>query len=117
MKLDKIESVKVKQGVIERMLGYGTVIVTGTGASNEVFQNIENPLAFRVGFDRALEGLAAAAVQPAFVPAQPFDPDTTFWDGLADKNDPDALEEYLVRHPTGRFAELAKRRLERADGA
>ncbi|MEO8926329.1 MAG: superinfection immunity protein [Caulobacteraceae bacterium] len=41
------------------------------------------------------------------------DPDTAFWDGLRDKNDPDLLEEYLIRFPGGRFAQLARNKLER----
>jgi hypothetical protein len=43
------------------------------------------------------------------------DSDTAFWDGMADKNDPDLLEEYLTRFPDGRFAQLARSRLARLD--
>lgn len=42
------------------------------------------------------------------------DADTAFWDGMRDKNDPDLLEEYLVRFPNGRFSQLARGRLARA---
>jgi hypothetical protein len=42
-----------------------------------------------------------------------LDMDTTFWDGLRDKSDPDLLEEYLARFPGGRFSQLARGRLER----
>ena len=31
MRLTKAETVEIKQGILGRMLGYGTVIVTGTG--------------------------------------------------------------------------------------
>jgi hypothetical protein len=41
------------------------------------------------------------------------DPDTAFWDSMTDKNDPDLLEEYLIRFPAGRFAQLARNKLER----
>jgi hypothetical protein len=49
-------------------------------------------------------------------PALQVDPDTAFWDGIANKRDPDLLEEYLVRFPTGRFAGLATNRLARLNG-
>jgi hypothetical protein len=41
------------------------------------------------------------------------DQDTAFWDSVSDKNDVDHLEEYLIRFPHGRFAQLARNRLER----
>ena len=55
---------------------------------------------------------APAASHPSGMSAAD-DPDTTFWDSAADKTDPDHLEEYLVRFPDGRFAELARTRLQR----
>jgi len=39
--------------------------------------------------------------------------DVSDWDRIADKNDADSLQEYLLRHPEGRFAELARMKLER----
>lgn len=47
MNLDKVEGVSVNEGIIGSKLGYGTVIVNGTGGSHEAFPNIANPLAFR----------------------------------------------------------------------
>jgi hypothetical protein len=41
------------------------------------------------------------------------DHDTAFWDNMRDKNDLDELEEYLIRFPAGRFAQLARNKLER----
>jgi membrane protein YdbS with pleckstrin-like domain len=45
--LSRIESVVVDEPALGRVLGYGTVIVRGTGGTPEVFQKIQNPLKFR----------------------------------------------------------------------
>ncbi|MDB6054049.1 MAG: hypothetical protein JWN25_1572 [Verrucomicrobiales bacterium] len=45
--LRQVESVLVDQSVLGRMLGYGTIVVIGTGGSREEFDNIANPLEFR----------------------------------------------------------------------
>jgi hypothetical protein len=44
MNLDKVESVLVQQGVLGRMLDFGTVIVRGVGAGLEPIPNIAQPL-------------------------------------------------------------------------
>ena len=44
MKLSKIETVEVKQGILGRILGYGNVVCTGTGISNVVFHSVSNPI-------------------------------------------------------------------------
>jgi uncharacterized membrane protein YdbT with pleckstrin-like domain len=46
----KIESVNVDQGILGRMLGYGTIKIAGSGGTKEVFPNIQNPLEFRKKF-------------------------------------------------------------------
>lgn len=45
--LNKIESVAVDQNLRGRMLGYGTVIIKGTGGTVESFQRISAPFEFR----------------------------------------------------------------------
>ena len=47
MNRDKVESVDVDQSLLGRILGYGTVIVRGTGGSLEPIRNIGDPLRFR----------------------------------------------------------------------
>ena len=47
MFISKIESVAVVQGMIGRMLDYGTVEIRGTGGSAESFATITAPLQFR----------------------------------------------------------------------
>jgi len=43
----QVESVDVDQSIFGRMIGYGTIIVRGTGGSLEPMRRIENPLTFR----------------------------------------------------------------------
>lgn len=50
MNLSKVESVNVNQGILGRILGYGTIIVIGTGGTKEPFESIADPLAFRKKF-------------------------------------------------------------------
>ena len=47
MLLAKVETVRVDQGLVARLVGYGTIVVTGTGGTNEPFKSIANPLEFR----------------------------------------------------------------------
>ena len=47
MNRDKVESVDVDQSLLGRILGYGTVVVRGTGGSLEPMRNIGDPLSFR----------------------------------------------------------------------
>jgi uncharacterized membrane protein YdbT with pleckstrin-like domain len=45
--LSKVESIGVDEGVLGRMLGYGLVIVRGTGGTPEPFNRVAHPLEFR----------------------------------------------------------------------
>ena len=47
MNLSKIEGVDVRQSVLGRLLGFGTVTVRGTGSGLTPFRFIANPLDFR----------------------------------------------------------------------
>ena len=44
MRLSKIETVDIDQSVLGRILGYGTLEMTGTGGSRVVFLDIDEPL-------------------------------------------------------------------------
>jgi hypothetical protein len=54
--LSRIESVVVDEPAIGRILGYGTVIVRGTGGTPEVFEKIYRPLEFREQVQRQIAG-------------------------------------------------------------
>ncbi|HEY0304902.1 MAG TPA: PH domain-containing protein, partial [Longimicrobiales bacterium] len=45
--LTKVEGIEVHQGILARVLNFGTIAVTGTGGTREEFQNIAQPLEFR----------------------------------------------------------------------
>jgi len=45
--LAKIETVGVDQSIPGRIFNYGTIIVTGTGGTQEPFKDIADPIAFR----------------------------------------------------------------------
>ena len=47
MFLNKVESISVDQTLGGRMLGYGTIMVRGTGGTAETFPRVASPLDFR----------------------------------------------------------------------
>jgi uncharacterized membrane protein YdbT with pleckstrin-like domain len=47
MFLTKVEGIGVEQGIIGRILDYGTIIVIGAGGTREMFHKINAPLEFR----------------------------------------------------------------------
>ena len=53
--LARIESIVVEESTAGRMLGYGTVIIRGTGGTPEVFEKIAHPLEFREQVQSALD--------------------------------------------------------------
>jgi uncharacterized membrane protein YdbT with pleckstrin-like domain len=50
MAVSKVESVSVNQSILGRILGYGTIVIRGTGGTNEPFHKIANPMEFRKQF-------------------------------------------------------------------
>ena len=55
--LSRIESVVVDEPALGRLLGYGTVIVRGTGGTPEVFEKINHPLKFREQVQSQIAGV------------------------------------------------------------
>ena len=54
--LPRIESIAVEEPALGRLLGYGTVIVRGTGGTPEIFPQIARPLEFREQVQRQIAG-------------------------------------------------------------
>lgn len=72
--LEKIQDVTLRQGVIARLLGYGTIVVeTASETGRLVFANIANPEAMRT----ALWNQAAVPGRAAVVPAAVAVPEPT----------------------------------------
>jgi hypothetical protein len=57
MMLTKIESIEVKETAFGRMLGYGTIVVIGTGGTPEPFPRVAHPLQFRTAVQQQIEKL------------------------------------------------------------
>lgn len=53
-KLQKIEGLVVKQGIIGRILNYGTIIVRGTGGGSQPFKSVDDPLRLKKVIDETL---------------------------------------------------------------
>jgi len=51
--LEKVEALRVEQGVLGRMLNYGTLFISGAGTSVAPLANIADPLVFRRKFMEA----------------------------------------------------------------
>lgn len=45
--LEKVEGIQVIQSALGRILGYGTIVVVGSGGTREPFSMIDNPMKFR----------------------------------------------------------------------
>jgi uncharacterized membrane protein YdbT with pleckstrin-like domain len=53
--LSRVESVGVEESVMGRMLGYGRVILRGTGGTPETFDKIARPLEFRTQVQQQID--------------------------------------------------------------
>jgi uncharacterized membrane protein YdbT with pleckstrin-like domain len=72
--LSKIEAIGVDQGIVGRMLGYGTITITGTGGTEESFPRIADPLEFRRQIQSQVVELDERRPQSAAGAAQPNEP-------------------------------------------
>lgn len=65
MLLSKVEEIAVSQGVGGRILGYGTLVIVGTGGSKEIFMLMADPLEFRRQVQEQIELHDAASDRSA----------------------------------------------------
>jgi len=57
MLLNKVESIEVSETTGGRMLGYGTIVIIGTGGTSEPFHRMAHPLQFRSQVQQQIEKL------------------------------------------------------------
>jgi uncharacterized membrane protein YdbT with pleckstrin-like domain len=55
MLLHKVESIEVSETAVGRMMGYGTIVVMGTGGTSEPFHKMAHPLEFRSHVQQQIE--------------------------------------------------------------
>jgi uncharacterized membrane protein YdbT with pleckstrin-like domain len=59
--LNKVEAIAVSQSLFGKLLGYGDIVITGSGGTHEAFSMLQGPLAFR----QAVQAATAASVTAA----------------------------------------------------
>jgi len=57
MLLNKVESIEVSETTAGRLLGYGSIVVIGTGGTPEPFHKVAHPLQFRSHVQQQIEKL------------------------------------------------------------
>lgn len=55
MLLNKVESIEISETAFGRMLGYGTIVIIGTGGTSEPFYRMAHPLEFRSHVQQQIE--------------------------------------------------------------
>ena len=55
--LNKVEGIYVEQGIIDRLVNSGSIIIKGTGGSQNPLRHIDNPFQFRIAVNEQIENL------------------------------------------------------------
>lgn len=56
--LNKVEAIYVEQNIIDRIVNSGTIIIKGTGGSQNPLRNVDNPFKFRIAVNEQIENLS-----------------------------------------------------------
>lgn len=56
--LTKVEAIYVEQNIIDRLVNSGTIIIKGTGGSQNPLRNVDNPFQFRIAVNEQIENLS-----------------------------------------------------------
>ncbi len=63
IELSRVEGIEVAQSVAQRLMGYGTVLVSGVGSHRAAIQNVAHPIRFAAAFRDALRQHAGGGVK------------------------------------------------------
>jgi len=55
MFLEKVESIRVDQGILGRIFDFGSITISGTGGDKSPVKNVSHPLEFRKAFMSAVD--------------------------------------------------------------
>ena len=58
--LNKVEAIYVEQNIIGKIVNSGTMIIKGTGGSQNLLRNVDNPFQFRIALNQQIENLSLA---------------------------------------------------------
>ena len=58
--LNKVEAIYVEQNIIDRIVNSGTIIIKGTGGSQNPLRNVDHPFQFRIAVNEQIENLSFA---------------------------------------------------------
>jgi uncharacterized membrane protein YdbT with pleckstrin-like domain len=64
IRFDRIETVRVKQSLMGRILNYGDIVVTGTGSTFDPIPDISKPMKFRAALNDAMEATRPGSTRP-----------------------------------------------------
>ena len=56
--LNKVEAIYVEQNIIGKIVNSGTMIIKGTGGSQNLLRNVDNPFQFRIALNQQIENLS-----------------------------------------------------------
>lgn len=57
--INRIERINVEQGILGRLLGYGTIVVSGSGGAISRFASVADPLTFRKRIQEQISAVEA----------------------------------------------------------
>jgi len=58
--LNKVEAIYIERNIIEKLVNSGTMIIKGTGGSQNLLRNVDNPFQFRIALNEQIENLSLA---------------------------------------------------------